>query len=336
MSPSRTENGVYKELPFFCTLRESFCFSTPTWGRPRWPAKNKSDQWKLKSNEITSESFVLLKYFQYCCSDDGWLFPFPIYFPSPSLGFITLGNVHGMARKKEMQQVHSPLQCQDNFYLSRFSVGFFMTGLCKASSLNRSGSVLLQFFLLSTGAQHPQTQQGTSSLLSAPLVAACSSEYVVYSWNSSPPPQFFLIICPLFQPDGDAFPFTFSWVSNKYGFCFQSQICLGDLSAAVPVVPWICTILPSCLFSSSQLIVMLWHCIVLCRIYEIVWGFMFLPSLDFWTQIQSVALPKFSFYLPQLSSAVQGFQLKVQLIPVLLGCLLFSFSNVLFHYFQYI
>lgn len=209
MSPSRTENGVYKELPFFCTLRESFCFSTPTWGRPRWPAKNKSDQWKLKSNEITSESFVLLKYFQYCCSDDGWLFPFPIYFPSPSLGFITLGNVHGMARKKEMQQVHSPLQCQDNFYLSRFSVGFFVTGLCKASSSNRSGSVLLQFFLLSTGAQHPQTQQGTSSLPSAPLVAACSSENVTYSWNSSPPSQFFLIICPLFQPDGAAFPFTF-------------------------------------------------------------------------------------------------------------------------------
>lgn len=122
----------------------------------------------------------------------------------------------------------------------------------------------------------------------------------------------------------------FSWVSNKYGFCFQSQISLGDLSAAVPVVPWICTILPSCLFSSSQLIIMLRHWIVLCRIYEIVWGFMFLPSSDFWTQIQSVALPKFSFYLPQLSSAVQGFQLKVQLIPVLLGCLPF-FPSVMFY-----
>lgn len=125
------------KLPFsFCVLLEGFASLHPQRGRPRWPAKNKPEQWKLKPNEITSESFVLLKYLQYCCSDDGQLFPFPIsYSTSPYLGFTTLLliNVHGMARK-EMKQVYNPLKCQDTFYISRFSVGFLVTGLCKVSS----------------------------------------------------------------------------------------------------------------------------------------------------------------------------------------------------------
>lgn len=116
-----------KELPFFCALLEGFASLRPQRGRPRWLAKNKPEQWKLKSNEITSESFMLLKYLQYCCSGDAWLFPFPAsYSASPYLGFTTLFliSLHGMARR-EMQQVHNPPKCQDTFYISRFSIGYF-------------------------------------------------------------------------------------------------------------------------------------------------------------------------------------------------------------------
>ena len=89
-APGRTEDGLCKELPFFCALLEGFASLRPQRGRPRWLAKNKPEQWKLESNEITSESFVLLKYLQYCCFDDGWLFPFPTsYSTSCYLGFTT-------------------------------------------------------------------------------------------------------------------------------------------------------------------------------------------------------------------------------------------------------
>lgn len=73
----RAEGRSCRELHFFCTLREASASPHPQRGRPRWPAKNTSVRWKPESNEITSESFVLPKYLQCCCSADGWLFPFP-------------------------------------------------------------------------------------------------------------------------------------------------------------------------------------------------------------------------------------------------------------------
>lgn len=139
-TPDRTENGLCKELAFCCcTLLQGFASLRPQRGRPRWLAKNKPEQWKLKSNEITSESCVLLKYLQCCSSEDGWLFPFPTAESTSSyLDFTTLflKNGQGIARQ-EMQQVHDPLQRQDTFSISRFPAGFF--GDCKASSWSRSG-----------------------------------------------------------------------------------------------------------------------------------------------------------------------------------------------------
>lgn len=76
-STHRAEGRSCRELHFFCTLREASGSPHPQRGRPRWPAKNTSVRWKPESNEITSESFVLPKYLQCCCSADGWLFPFP-------------------------------------------------------------------------------------------------------------------------------------------------------------------------------------------------------------------------------------------------------------------
>lgn len=101
---------------------------------------------------------MLLKYLQYCCSDDGWLFPFPTsYSTSSYLGFTTLVliNVHGMARK-EMQQVHNPLKSQDTFYISRFSVDFFGDWTLQSVVLEESwvSCSAGESLLLSTGALH--------------------------------------------------------------------------------------------------------------------------------------------------------------------------------------
>lgn len=206
------------KLPFsFCVLLEGFASLHPQRGRPRWPAKNKPEQWKLKPKEITSESFVLLKYLQYCCSDDGQLFPFPIsYSTSPYLGFTTLLliNVHGMARK-EMKQVYNPLKCQDTFYISRFSVGFFGDWTLQSVILEQSwvrssagGS------LLSTGTLHHHEHSKGQ--------AACPLSFWWLYGNvrplavlpPRPLPQHFLPIPASFQLDGAAFSIFFVQVHN--------------------------------------------------------------------------------------------------------------------------
>lgn len=195
-APGRTEDGLCKELPFFCALLEGFASLRPQRGRPRWLAKNKPEQWKLKSNEITSESFVLLKYLRYCCSDDGWLFPFPTsYSTSPSLGFTTLLliNVHGMARK-ETQQVRNSLKCQDTFYIARFSVDFFGDWTSQSIILEQrwvrssaGGS------LLSTGAlHHRRHSKGRAACpLSFWWLHVAMEMYVLVQFSPPPFPSIF-------------------------------------------------------------------------------------------------------------------------------------------------
>lgn len=75
--PVRTEERLCTELPF-CVLLEEFGFLFPQRRRQRWLAKNKPEQWKLQSNEIRNERFVLLKHLQYFSSDESWLSHFQL------------------------------------------------------------------------------------------------------------------------------------------------------------------------------------------------------------------------------------------------------------------
>lgn len=215
-APGRTEDRLCKELPF-CTLLKGFASLHPQRGRPRWLAKNKPEQWKLKSNEITSESFVLLKYFQYCCSDDGWLFLFPTsYSTSPYLGFTTLLliNIHGMARK-EMQQVHNPLKYQDTSYISRFFVGFFGDWTLQSVILEQSWvSSSAGGSLLSTGAlHHPKHSKGQAACPLSWWLHVVTEIYALMQFSPQLP-QHFLPILALSQLDRVAFSIFFMKVQN--------------------------------------------------------------------------------------------------------------------------
>lgn len=260
------------KLPFsFCVLLEGFASLHPQRGRPRWPAKNKPEQWKLKPKEITSESFVLLKYLQYCCSDDGQLFPFPIsYSTSPYLGFTTLLLINTGCTRDGKKGDETGLQSsQVPGHLLHFQIFcrfFWWLDFAKCHPRTELG----EEFCWWKPAEHrdtapPWAQQRASCLPSVLLVAVwkCTS-----SCSSSPPPP-----SPAFSPHTCIISVRWSCLLNF--FCAgpqlqavfsPSQISLRNFSPSIRIVPWISTIQPNHLLSFSWLIVRCLGIIVFCSL----------------------------------------------------------------------